>query len=287
MKCTTGRDCPPTHLSIWLFWVSFKYKTPGYHRDVFRPPTLLKMRFQEKLTSYISSISHRLVLPNLKKIKFFVQKHPNVWWQRDIFKKYYHFIRTLHQFAAFSLYFWKMSFFPNESKFFDWKPLFSYVFKKLLFFSHSTSNLLQFGNLKFSTFSNSWACYLMQLASKLKKRTRWLHDFPSIFEYGRKIIIDTFRRFYSRFAKKSLENLEFLFLLNKARTRKFYGPFWRSDHRYDFGFQTLVIFSRLHSKNWMSFAWSFKINFPPYLKLYRLIMAVRKTKIPHESEVQI
>ena len=40
-----------------------EYKTPGYHRDIFRPPILIKVQFQEILTFYTPS-------PNYKQPEF-------------------------------------------------------------------------------------------------------------------------------------------------------------------------------------------------------------------------
>ena len=62
----------------------------------------------------------------------------------------------------------------------------------ILFQSHSRANLLQFGDKNFRIkIKNHRKFGYFQLASKRlkkKKRSCWMDDFPSIFDYGRKII---------------------------------------------------------------------------------------------------
>ena len=90
----TKKEKRPYH---WTISIKIWGRTPSYNRDIFRPPTLLKMRFQQKLPFYIT-------FPILKKFGFF--------WKALIFLRKKAFSRNITilsasyiKFAAFSEYF--------------------------------------------------------------------------------------------------------------------------------------------------------------------------------------
>ena len=100
-------------------------KTPAYHRDIFRPPTLLKCIYWKniKLPLHMPSISHWLILPIFKKFGLY-QKHS--------FGRKRAFLIKIPILSAFYI------------KFIDLSPIFQTFIFFEKFFSLKTSNFVRF-----------------------------------------------------------------------------------------------------------------------------------------------
>ena len=75
-------------------------KTPGYYRDNFHPPVLLKMRFFWKKYPPICHLLHSCFFFIFKNLVFFSIKSNFLHWKllfSDVFKTPYSFICKLHQ----------------------------------------------------------------------------------------------------------------------------------------------------------------------------------------------
>ena len=137
------------HLRIfWKRRIKFMNATPGYHQDIFRLPTLLKMRFKGNLflKKYTSHDSF-----NMKFVISQFSKKPSFRFWRSIFKEFYLISCMLQQIFLLFLI-WEKTF---ENQACGSKKIFARIWEMSLFQSHSAANFLLFGGTKIQSWNRA------------------------------------------------------------------------------------------------------------------------------------
>ena len=121
-------------------------KTTSYYRHALRPPILVKMPFLKKKAFFFNILCFFIIFSNFSNLKnfcFLARKTSKIKW-KDIFKKKQYLIcilqKNLHSesLKKFEVFLKKPIYFSKKNEFWTF-------WEVLLFQSHSSTNLLQFG----------------------------------------------------------------------------------------------------------------------------------------------
>ena len=204
--------------NFWDFIEVLFNKTPGYLRDILRPPTLLKMPFRRMKAFFFSKYFLFIINPNFSNFIFvliFSQKTSKIRWND--------FLEEIIPFETHSRK--KMpplAILKNLKVFSSEKTIhFSIFLKKtkvwtfwevLLSRSHSTANLLQFGEKSSRSERVNIVLARAQLANiGLKNGPIWEEDFAFIF-------LRLWRKIITRAASKNLKQTTYDVFVGVRRT---------------------------------------------------------------------
>ena len=99
----------PLTVRLLVPLMCIKNKRPGCHRDIICPATMAKCVFGKKLPFYHIC----QFFSNFQKLMICFEEKQNFDCKKNMFKEYYHFIRTLHQICSFSSIF-QFCLFPQK-----------------------------------------------------------------------------------------------------------------------------------------------------------------------------